>query len=311
MHSITLGFEIMATISFLNSLLKRILSAGSHEAGSWSKVRSIQLTNAIALIRAFLFFILVSYLIIRNGWSTVGQVGLFTIATLLSVIVMNHFHLYNLSRGLMCVIIPFAVLAAIFLPRINLIGHYTYVRSADVYCILITSSVIPLLLFSLREKKALFCGLLSNLLILLLFDFCFYRFSSSQEQVPYTFLRFVSANLVVLIMYLFLTGSIAFFKDLFEYFEVKNDQLINRLNQKNGELHKSNLELYELNQSIEVQNEEIKSQSEELLLSQESIMEANIEIERQKKELEEKNRLLERSLDERNIDLLQTNKQLI
>jgi signal transduction histidine kinase len=211
----------------------------------------------------------------------------------------------------MCIIIPIAVVAAVYLPRIALIGKYNYFRSADVYCILITSSVIPLLIFSLRERTAILFGLLINIFVLLSFDFCLFRFSSSYGQAPYTFLRFIGANLIVFIMYLFLSGSIAFFKDLFEYFEIKNDQLILRLNEKNKELQHSNRELFELNQNIEVQNEEIKSQSEELLLSQESIMEANDEIERQKQELEEKNNLLEASLGEKNFDLFQTNQQLI
>ena len=288
-----------------------VLSAGAHEAGPWSKVRLIQLTNAIAFITAFLFSILVTYLVLRSGWSTVVEVGVFTIALLWVVIGLNCFHWYNLSRGLMSVVIPVAVLVAIFLPRIQLIGKYDYFRSPEVYSILITSSVIPLLIFSLRERKALLCGLLINVLVLLLFDFSLFRFSSSYGQVPYSVVRLIGSNVVILIMYLFLTGSIAFFKDLFEHFEVKNEELISRLNQKNGELHASNRELYELNQSIEVQNEEIKSQSEELLQGQESLMHANLEIERQKKELEEKNRLLEQSLGERNIDLLQTNQQLI
>ena len=288
-----------------------VLSAGAHEAGPWSKVRLIQLTNAIAFITAFLFCILVTYLVIRSGWSTVVEVGVFTIALLWVVIGLNCLHWYNLSRGLMSVVIPVAVLVAIFLPRIPLVGKYDYFRSPEVYSILITSSVIPLLIFSLRERKALLYGLLINVLVLLLFDFSLFRFSSSYGQVPYSVVRLIGSNVVILIMYLFLTGSIAFFKDLFEHFEVKNEELISRLNQKNGELHASNRELYELNQSIEVQNEEIKSQSEELLQGQESLMHANLEIERQKKELEEKNRLLEQSLGERNIDLLQTNQQLI
>ncbi len=295
----------------MTSLLKLILFTGSQNAGSRSKARSIQLTNAIALISACLFFILITYLALNNGLTTVVRVGFATIATLLGVILLNWIRWYNLSRGLMSVIIPTAVLSAIFLSRITLIGQYTYSQNANVYCILITSSIIPLLIFSLQEKQALFFGLLINGLVLLLFDYVFYRFSSAYTQAPYTFFRFVGGNLVVLIMFLFLAGSIAFFKDLFEHFEVTNDRLINRLNQKNQKLNDSNLALFELNQNIKMQNEEIKSQSEELLLSQESVMKANLEIERQKKELEEKNSLLEESLGEKNFDLLQTNQQLI
>jgi len=295
----------------MSSLLKRLLSAGAHDAGSRSKVRSIQLTNSIAFISAVLFLILIIYLASNNGFSTVVQVGSFTVASLVAVIFLNQIRLYDFSRGIMSFLIPLSVLAAIFISRIKLIGQYHYSQSASVYCILITSSIIPLLIFSLQEKRALFFWLIVNGLILIFFDFAFYRFSSSYEQSPYSLLRFVGGNLVVLIMFLILSGSIAFFKDLFEQFEIENNHLINRLNQKNEELHRSNLELFELNQNIKVQNEEIKSQSEELLLSQESILEANLEIERQKKELEEKNNLLEASLGEKNFDLFQTNQQLV
>jgi signal transduction histidine kinase len=301
----------MAITPFLNSVFKQVLYVGVYEEGPTFKVRSIQLTNAIALITAFLFTFINIYVVMVSGWTATAQVGVSTTAVLLGVIGLNSLHLYNLSRFLISVIIPLSVVVAIFLARINILGQYPYLRSPEVYCILITSSVIPLLVFSLRERTALFLGLLINLLVLLFFDVGFYIFSSSNAEEPYTFLRFIASNLVILIMYFFLTGSIAFFKDLFEYFEIKNEQLIRRLNHKNDELHNFNRELYELNQNIEVQNEEIKSQSEELVQSQESIMHANREIERQKKELEEKNRLLEGLLGERNLDLLKTNQQLI
>jgi signal transduction histidine kinase len=295
----------------LKSLLRKVVLSGAHEAGPRSKVRSIQLTNAIALITASLFITLLTYMIVRSGWTVAAQVGLCTVAILLGVVILNRWGWYNLARGLMCIIIPLAVLAAIFLPRLSLIGQYNHFRSPEIYSIFITSAIIPLLIFSLRERVALWSGLLFNIVILLLFDFGLYRFSNANAQAPYTILRFVGSHFVVVIMYLFLAGSIAFLKDLFEYFEAKNDRLIIQLNQRNQELHNSNQELHELNQEIEVQNEEIKSQSEELQQSQESIMHANVEIERQKRELEEKNHLLETSLGEKNLDLLLTNQQLI
>src|SRR5688572_15267624 len=123
----------MKFVSPVNSLIKRILSAGALDARPWSKVRSIQLTNAIAFITASLFLILVIYLIANNGLSTVAYVGLVTILILLSVIALNYFQFHDLSRGLMCIIIPLAVLAAVFLQRIDLIGQYKYSRSPDVF----------------------------------------------------------------------------------------------------------------------------------------------------------------------------------
>ena len=301
----------METFSGISSLLRHVLFAGTRVVDLRSRIRSIQLTNAIAVIASFLFIILETYLYYKNGWSRVGQVGLCTIISFFAVILLNHFQQFNFSRSLICVIVPIALPAAIFLPRINLIGEYNYFRSPEIYCILICCSAIPLMVFSLKEKKALSIGLFLNALVLFSFDFVLYRFSNAYQANAYTILRFISAHIVVLIMFLFITGCIAFLKNLFEYFEEKNDRLIAQLHLKNKQLHNTNMELLESNQNIEAQNEEILSQSEELLQSQESLMLANAEIERQKKELQEKNELLETALGEKNFDLLQTNHQLI
>ena len=110
----------------MSSVLKRVLSAGAHDAGSRSKIRSIQLTNSIAFISAFLFLVLITYLAVNNGFSTVVRVGCCTIVTLLAVIYLNQVRLYDLSRGVISLLIPVSVLAAIFLSRISLIGRYHY-----------------------------------------------------------------------------------------------------------------------------------------------------------------------------------------
>jgi len=174
----------MTSISPLSSLLKRIISSGALAAGPLSKVRSIQLTNAIASIIAFLFFILVSYLVVKNGWSLVADVGSVTIVALAGVILLNYFRQYNLSRGLLCVIVPLAVVAAIFLPRVGMIGQYNYFRSADVFSILLAGSIVPLLIFSLRERQAIIAGLLFNVGILLVFDFVLYHYSNAKHRRP-------------------------------------------------------------------------------------------------------------------------------
>src|SRR5258706_11009479 len=128
----------MPITPLLNSFIKRVLYVGVVEEGPTFKVRSIQLSNAIALITAFLFSLLVSYLVFRNGWTAASQVGAFTIAALLGVIGLNGLRLYNLSRGLISVIVPLAVIIAVFLQRIDAIGEYPYFRSPEIYAILIT-----------------------------------------------------------------------------------------------------------------------------------------------------------------------------
>jgi signal transduction histidine kinase len=176
---------------------------------------------------------------------------------------------------------------------------------------LLAVSIIPLIIFSIREKTLLFTGLTINFIVLMLLDPVMYYFSKEQSVEPYTFSAYLSNNFIILIAYSFLTGSVTFLKNLFEHFEHRNESLILRLNQKNDELEGTNRELYKLNQEIETQNEEMQAQSEELLQSQESLMAAHQEIERQKLELEIKNHQLEQTLDEKSRDLLITNQQLV
>jgi signal transduction histidine kinase len=136
------------------------------------------------------------------------------------------------------------------------------------------------------------------------------RLLSSMRSIP-TFDQYIAGNLVLFIMYSFLTGSVMSLKNIVDKFEAQNEGLIKSLNEKNTQLERTNRELYELNKNIETQNEEIQAQSEELMQSQESLIAANNEIERQKVELEHQNTFLEKSLDEKSRDLLSTNQQLV
>ncbi len=136
------------------------------------------------------------------------------------------------------------------------------------------------------------------------------RVFSKLHAAP-TLHQYFAGNIIVFVAYWLLTGSVFSLKNLMDEYEVKNDLLIRRLNEKNLELENSNRELYELNKNIETQNEEIQAQSEELIQSQESLILAHNEIERQKLELEQHNAFLAKSLDEKNRDLLYSNQQLI
>lgn len=200
----------------------------------------------------------------------------------------------------------------VIVPRMNEPELFHYLpRSPGLFCTLLVTSVVPLMLFSIREVKFLLPTLGLNLCILVVVDPALFWFSAEANTDTYTASRYMANNVILFVSEAFLIGSTVFLKSLFEYFEKENDLLIRSLNEKNEELNDRNKELYQLNQDIETQNEEIQAQSEELMQSQESLLTAHNEIDRQKRELEKQNLKLEESLDVKSKDLLNTNQQLV
>ena len=253
-------------------------------------------------------------MLFRNGWhwSYLTKMILATIFILLIIHMLNKLGRLNMSRCLLGILVPVMSTLIVVIPRLNDPELFHYLpRSPALFCTLLVTSVVPLMVFSTREVRYLLPTLGLNLFILVLVDPALFWFSADADTQTYDAARYVANNVILFVSELFLIGSIVFLKTLFEYFEKENEMLIRNLNEKNDELEDRNRDLFQLNQDIEAQNEEIHAQSEELLQSQESLLTAHNEIERQKVALEKQNIQLEESLDVKSKDLLDTNQQLV
>jgi signal transduction histidine kinase len=298
----------------LNNVIRTILYAGIKPGLSIQLSRTIILTNAIALTTTILCSLLLPYLLYRNdwNWSYLTKMIVVTIFVLIISHMFNNFGRFNLSRTVLSVIVPIMSTLMVIIPRINDPGLFHYLpRSPGLFCTLLVTSVVPLMLFSTKEVRYLLPTLGLNLGIIVLIDPVLFWFSADADASTYGAERFVANNVILFVSEFFLIGSIVFLKTLFEYFEKENEMLILNLNEKNEELNERNRDLFQLNQDIETQNEEIQAQSEELMQSQDSLLTAHNEIDRQKKELEKQNLKLEESLDVKSKDLLNTNQQLV
>lgn len=298
----------------MKNVLRKVLYAGIKPGLSLQLSRTIILTNAIALTTAVLCSLLLPYLLFRNdwSWSYLTKMILVTIFVLVITHLFNKLEKFNLSRTVLSVIVPVMSTLMVIIPRISNPELFHYLpRSPGLFCTLIVTSVVPLMLFSTREIRYLLPTLGLNLTILVLIDPALFWFSAEADTPFYTAGRYVANNVIIYVSEFFLIGCIVFLKTLFEYFEKENEILIRSLNEKNDELKQRNRDLYHLNQDVETQNEEIQAQSEELMQSQESLLTAHNEIERQKGELEKQNLQLEKSLDVKSKDLLDTNQQLV
>jgi len=285
----------------MNLFLNRIISAGIKPQMSRMLIRSIRLVNSVSLISATLTFI---FLInaMRNGWAFLDT-GVFILFLCLSSIpVLNNFGRIIISRILLSIAMPLAAMIVMLFPRISEPDRFQYFLSPGIMVVLLATSVVPVLVFSKKERGLMIGCQSFNFLFFASADI-FLRLFSAQHALP-TGAQYFAVNLAPLMAYLLLTGSVISLKTIIDEFEKANEELIEGLNNKNLLLKQSNFELHELNNNIRTQNEEIQAQSEELYQSQESLLLANKEIERQKIELE-------KSLDEKSIDLIATNQQLV
>ncbi|MBL0743509.1 sensor histidine kinase [Chryseolinea lacunae] len=297
----------------MKRIIQRILYAGIHRKLSRSLMRTIVLTNALVLITAVLASIVFIHQLSRNQWhlNASATINLTMLVVLCFILILNDSRWFNVSRFILGILVPIAACVIILLPRVLDPNRFHYLpRSPQVFCIILATCIVPLMVFSIRERKLLIAAVFINMAILILLDPALFYFSSDR-YTAYSLARYLGNNLVTLVAALFLMGSVIFLKNLFEDFELLNERLIDNLNEKNELLEKNNRELFQLNQDIETQNEEIQAQSEELMQSQESLMMANHKIEEQKVELENQNQLLEHLLAEKKQDLLQTNQQLV
>jgi signal transduction histidine kinase len=292
----------------MNSYLTKLLRSGIRKTTPKFQAKAIRMANTISLLAVTLTLIFFLYYL-QNGWTWLDSLILFTMLLLSGVPALNYFELTHASRFLLSITIPITSVIITMAGRIQDPDNYQYTRSPGIYCILLASAVIPVLIFSSREKKLVMLCLGINFILFVSLSILL-RYYSVLHAFP-SVSQFISGNLTVVIAYVLLIGSVLSLKAIIDDYEVKNELLISDLNEKNQALEKTNRELHELYKNIETQNEEILSQSEELIQSQDNLIIASNEIERQKSKLEEQNEFLSKTLDERSRDLLFSNKQLV
>lgn len=258
--------------------------------------RNIAVANRLAVILSSLSFALLAILVINFGVSittpVIAGIGLF----FLLIIVINNYGHSNLGRMLLSNVPVVITMYAALISKIEEPNH-TDILYYDSRFILILLSIVPCLIFNLKEYFFLYGSLIVILLSLILFDPIHEFFSVGYYQRGFMSSSYFYINYVSLISFAGLTGGALTLKFFMERYEATSE-LFKR------DVMKKNADLSEALKNIETQNEEIVSQSEELLASQEQLVEANKTIARQNEELEAKVR-------QTNADLYQTNEELI
>jgi signal transduction histidine kinase len=260
------------------------------------ETRNILLANQIALfisLSSLALFITYAALYRWNViTSSIPIVGILALTTFL----LNASGKTRLSRIWISCLLPVTCIVVSIVSKKN----FDVVQDSEYYefrFILSTSSILPCLLFSLKERQLLAFSLFINLLALVLFDPIHNLFGIGYYQTGQVDGSYYFANFIIILSSITVIAGILFLRHLWENSEEDKIKFIRDLEEKNNK--------------IESQNQEILAQSDILNENQNKLTEAYQIIEKQKELLSDQNRHLEFELVEKNKELTQTNSELI
>ena len=257
--------------------------------------RAVLLCNRMALIVIVLSIILYFSMLISLRGSASSPLVLLTVFFYLGLLLLNQRGYINSSRLAMSVFIPIATMVVtLYAKRYNpVVEEFMFFTSRVV---LLISGIIPLTLFSLKERKLLIAGLSASFFCLLFYDPIHRFFNVGYYQLGYTSPNYGFTNFLIMILYGLLVSAFFYYKTLLE--EVEHS------------LWMGNRQLSRLYNELGTRHEEIHAQAEKLVESQQQLQEANQLIEQQKELLEAENLELHQHLLEKNKILEASNREL-
>ncbi len=288
----------------MSHLAKRIASIGTSPVFSLSRNRSILVSNYYAMAIFVLTIIIASteFIFFDQPEIPVGIV-LTGILNLLPI-ALNRWGFHTAARLFLCgktVVgtMTLSVLIVILYPE--QVDPNTFF---DFRTILLGLMIVPLTLFSLKEKISLLIGVSFSFLSLALYDPIHNFFGVGYHQLGFfAHSYYYNSNFFPVLIYAFVLVGFLFIKHLQERTEEENTMLID-------ELVGSNKMLQQRNSMVEAQNIEIQTKTQQLEANQAQLMSALQTIEDHKIRLMGANSDLETEILEKNRQLLQANDDL-
>ncbi|MEJ7646728.1 MAG: HAMP domain-containing sensor histidine kinase [Chryseolinea sp.] len=284
--------------------LPSLINSGDQYTTSPSAKRGLQLSNTIALILFGLAVVVGVTYYIWYGWSLLTYLIPAIGATSMVVVILNAGGFIYVSRIWLSV--GPAVLI-MFLSVYSKSLHYAQQQELDYFTfrmVMLGTCVIPWVIFSLKEKNILITCSVVCCVIILAHDPLHSFFDVPYQQTKLKIYNYYFTNIIVVITYTIITGSLGFLKWVSDKNEERNVELLD-------DLAETNRILMDRSAEIEAQSTEILAQSEIVMTSQNKLIEANNLIEEQRKQLFTRNLSLESELIDKNAKLTETNSELI
>jgi len=269
--------------------------------------RYIILTNRFGVITGLITIIILALLFfqIRDiGWTITRILVLISALLFFSIILLNKFGFYNLSRWVISwlpaiLIVSISITDKLYLPQLTTIKDFFTFRF-----LLMATAIIPLLVFNTENYKLLLFNLIPSFVGTVLFDLLHKPFGVGFNQLGFNDPHFYMVDIMVALAYFGLIGFLLNQRKVTDSFELQLSREQKKLTKKFDELH-------HLNAFINKQNCEITTQSDKIKETNEELKKAKGTIESQKKLLEAQNKNLENQVLEKTKDLSRVHEELI
>lgn len=278
-----------------SNLIKRIERTGIDKAQNADEPNIIILTNKISLLLSLLPLIYITVNVIINGWSRITIPIIAQPAFFLLPILFNYFGSINGSRLVLSWIMALQAMIFSIYNKSHGFDHQTSHYIGIQFSIL-ASTIIPFLIFNLKDRVLILFSLSIPILSLILFDAIHSIFGVGYYQVGLNESGYALTTMRVMIGFILIFGSSLSLKHLVEEKEQINRELIKHLSEKNNE--------------VLAQLEEITSQNEYISLQKSELEKKNDIIQVQNDQLLSAKENLEQRVNERTRDLVDANTEL-
>lgn len=270
---------------------------------------AVYITNILASVLSILTLILFGILFSLFGWKQTSLL-IIAIAIIFGLIPLINRSNYNFGRLLFC-LVPVFVTFGISLYGKLTVPEQSYITYFDVRFIILVTTILPAIVFTIEEKWRITICMGSILFCLLLFDPIHNAFGLGYFQRGFTARSYYYINYIVFISFLVLSFGVIVLKVITGRAQAQERKTVQELNASNKQLLIKNDELMRLNESMAQQSQELIRQKKEIHESRELISEANLLISQQQERLVETNKALAKLVEEKTEDLSSTNEELV
>ncbi len=251
--------------NFFRNQWRSISNIGLSESTNPDIRRIIGFTNRLT----FFIFVLLLGLFIYNhyqlGWTTFNKSLLIGNAVIMLLLfTLNKLRLFSISRIFLSWMISFYP----FITSVQLKLSDPFAIEEAMYFMprffIIATAVIPVLVFSFKEKRLLALALMGSFIPLFFFDPIHHALQVGYYQVGFDSMMYPTFNVVTLGGYILLLLATIFFKRTNEQYEDQNLKLIQSLKNKNHQLIDKNAEIESQSKELELANYEIRLMNEKL-----------------------------------------------
>lgn len=274
------------------------------------RAQFVYITNVLSATFAGLSLILAFILYFLFEWGVTLSLIIGVAFLFGTVIGLNRLGFSNAGRLLFC-LLPVVMTMVITLLGKVLEPRLSYVTYFDSRFILLIATVLPAIVFDIREYVKISICLACTFICLVFFDPIHNLFGVGYYQRGFTVEYYYYINYIVFTSFVALLTAIFILKWRNHRVSLELQRVLSEMQQVNDQLLIRNTKLEALTQEMEAQNEEIQQQHKELQTNHEMLEQANRLISEQRATMQRYNLELEQMVKEKSADLVATNEELV